>query len=282
MPRVLLISKAPLARRIDGAVLERLFACGGLDAVRVERAMRNHDAARRTVLEVLAGCDVHDVPLDVVVPADAVGCDVIVTVGGDGTVLAANALGADCPLITVNSDPGGSIGVFTRCNASSVADLVVAWRSGRAVVEEIPRLAVQIADQPLLHVLNDCLFASTNPAAMTRYVVQVDGASERQRSSGVWIATAAGSTAAIHSAGLAPVSCDQPALLFKVREPFHGHHPLAVLEGVQRPPRDLRLIPAMPDVVLYIDGSHQRHVLPPGSVVDFTGSPIPLRLLRLG
>ena len=39
------------------------------------------------------------------------------------------------------------------------------------------------------------------PAAMTSYTLDIGSVSEPQRSSGLWIATAAGSTAAIRAAG---------------------------------------------------------------------------------
>jgi NAD+ kinase len=209
-----------------------------------------------------------------------------VTVGGDGTVLTANSLDSALPMITVNSDPGGSIGMYTRCTARNFPELFNAWLDGAAHVETIPRLQARIDTGPAWRILNECLFASANPAAMTRYLLELPGNEgwsaplrEAQRSSGVWIATASGSTAAIRSAGMETIEAHAPALLFKVREPFQGMRPMAVLEGKQLPPAGLRLTPAMPGVSIFIDGPYFHRTVPPGAVVEFSPSPLPLRLL---
>ena len=280
MPRVLLVGKLPLARRLDPAVLNRLIERDVLDGVRIAASEANHQHTLSVVRAGLVACTVNEVTVERLRSAEAKDCDLIVTVGGDGTVLSANALGVSAPLLTVNSDPGGSMGVFARTDVHGVAALIDAWLRGRATSEDIPRLAVNVDGAPGVCFLNDCLVASANPAAMSRYVLEVDGRREQQRSSGVWVATAAGSTAAIHSAGMTPIPYHRPALLFKVREPFQGHGMLALREGMQMPPSGLRLIPAMNDITLYVDGPHHRHVLPPGAVVEVLPHHEPLRLLR--
>ena len=45
------------------------------------------------------------------------------------------------------------------------------------------------------------LFANISPAATTRYTLRLGERKEEQKSSGIWISTAAGSTAAISAAG---------------------------------------------------------------------------------
>ena len=50
-------------------------------------------------------------------------------------------------------------------------------------------------------ILNDILFANLYPAAVTRYKIKYNGRQEVHKSSGVWISTATGSTAAISAAG---------------------------------------------------------------------------------
>jgi NAD+ kinase len=130
-------------------------------------------------------------------------------------------------------------------------------------------------------ILNECLFASANPAAMSRYVLINGDQRESQRSSGVWVSTAAGSTAAIRSAGAEPIEAHRSALLFQVREPFQGRAPMTLLGGQQVPPSGLSLMPAMPGISVFIDGPHFKRSVPPGSIVSFAASPIPLQLLCL-
>ena len=82
-------------------------------------------------------------------------------------------------------------------------------------------MQVEIDGVPVYsRVLNDVLFSHPIPAATTRYAIRRDGRAEEQRSSGVWIATAAGSTAAIHSAGGKILPITSQRLQFVVREPY--------------------------------------------------------------
>jgi NAD+ kinase len=280
--RILLVSKTPLLQQLEPAMHARLAASGAVEVERLRQAADNHEATLQAVRRGLTGHKVNEWQVDRLQPQDAVGKDLVVTVGGDGTVLTANSLDTDTPLLTVNSDLAGSIGKFTRCTAQDFADLFAAWVEGRARLEALPRLQVRIEGGTPWRVLNDCLISSANPAAMTRYLLEADGQREIQRSSGVWVATAAGSTAAIHSAGLAPwPEVDAPALLFKVREPFHGQRPLTLLEGRQAPPRGLRLTAAMPGISVFIDGPHLHRGVLPGATVEIGACPTPLNLVAM-
>jgi NAD+ kinase len=279
--RILLLAKTPLVERLEPTVLKRLAAGGAVNLDRLGVAAQTHERTLALVRKLIGAHRVNEWKVERLQARDAEGKDLVITVGGDGTVLTANSLDADIPLLTVNSDPAGSIGMYTRCTADNFAALFDAWLAGKAVEEIIPRLQVRIDNGAPWRVLNECLFASANPAAMTRYVLDTGAARESQRSSGVWVATAAGSTAAIRSAGVEPVDAHQAALLYKVREPFPGRGPMDLLEGRQLPPVGLKLMPAMPGVSLFIDGPHFHRTVPPGSVAEFSASPKPLRLLRM-
>lgn len=279
--RILLLAKTPLVERLEPTVLKRLAAGGAVNLDRLAVAAQTHEQTLALVRKVIGAHRVNEWKVERLQAQDATGKDLVITVGGDGTVLTANSLDADIPLLTVNSDPAGSIGMFTRCTADNFAALFDAWLAGKAVEEIIPRLQVRIDNGVPWRVLNECLFGAANPAAMTRYVLTDGERRESQRSSGVWVATAAGSTAAIRSAGVEPVDAHQAALLYKVREPFTGRGPMDLLEGRQLPPVGLKLMPAMPGVSLFIDGPHFHRTVPPGSIAEFSVSPNPLRLLRL-
>ena len=285
MKRILLVAKTPLLSRLEPAVLARMTGSGASNLERLRGAAAAHEATLLAVRKALSAHRVNEWQIDRLQPRDAEGKDLVVTVGGDGTVLTSNTLDSELPMITVNSDPEGSIGVYTRCTGATFPALFAAWLAGTARTEVIPRLQVRIDSGPCWRILNECLVASANPAAVTRYLLEVPGpdgaptAREFQRSSGVWVSTAAGSTAAIRSAGVTPVPAHEPALLYKVREPFELRGPLALTEGRQLPPRGLRLIPGMPGISLFIDGPYFHRGVPPGSNVDFSASPIPLRLV---
>jgi NAD+ kinase len=286
--RILLISKTPLVARLESGVIGRLSHSGAIDIERLRSAASNHEQTMVAVRRALSQHKINEWQVDRLQPRDAEGKDLVVTVGGDGTVLTANSLDSELPMITVNSDPGGSVGMYTRCSAARFPELFEAWLAGRAQVEAIPRLQVRIDGAAPWRILNECLFASANPAAMTRYLLEIPGAAgagawqrEEQRSSGVWVSTASGSTAAIHSAGADTVEAHQAALLYLVREPFQGLRRMSLLAGRQLPPLGLRLTPAMPGISIFIDGPYIHRSIPPGSLVEFAASPIPLRLLTV-
>ena len=66
--------------------------------------------------------------------------------------------------------------------------------------------------------LNDCLFANVNPAATTRYYLKYGDQGEFHKSSGIWLSTAIGSTAAIRAAGGTQLTRETRKLQFIVRE----------------------------------------------------------------
>lgn len=282
MPRILLVTKTPLLRRLREDDHLRLLQAGALAPAQLEGPARRHDACLADVRAALAQDKVREVRVEDLVPQDAEGIDLVVTVGGDGTVFTANTLATTAPFLTVNSDPTSSIGHFASATADMVPDMIDRWKSGQALIEDVPRLRLRTATGTW-NLLNDCLFTSTNPAAMTRSLLECPDGREVHRSSGLWIATAAGSTGAIHSAGAKPVDCHRPALLWQVREPFllrEGSESPRLLTGLQDPPQWLRLTPVIPGIACYLDGPNITIPLAPGQMVEFSGDAPPLRFLR--
>ncbi len=275
--RVLLVAKRPLLERLTSEEAGRR----GQALADLRTAAAAHNSALTVVQNALADCDVRHRTLDEVQPHDADDRDLVVTVGGDGTALVTSVLHATRPVITVNSDPDRSVGHFARCTAETFAPLLAAFRAGHHRLEYLPRLEVRIDHGDPHRFLNDCLFTCRHPALVTRYVLTVDGTSETQVSSGVWVSTASGSTGAIRSAGMQPIEGTASALLFKVREPFQGRHPFALLEGRQLPPRQLDLTAGMPDIDCYLDGAFRRLDLAYGAVARFSAAAEPLPVVDL-
>ena len=277
--KVLIVAKTPAVDRIAAEDRARLVAAGAANADRLADAAESHRAGLAAVRSALAGACLREVRVTELAPGDGRGADLVVTVGGDGTVFTANLLATDAPFITVNSDPVGSVGHYTRCKVADFAERFAAWRSGQHRIEPLPRLAVR-GDGGVHRFLNDCLFTSRNPAALTRLVLECPEGRELQRSSGVWVATAAGSTGAIRSAGSTPLPDGrEPALLWRVREPFLGLGAPQLIEGCQRPPAWLRLTAAMPGCALFLDGPNITVPLRPGETVAISAASEPLRLV---
>jgi NAD+ kinase len=208
--------------------------------------------------------------------------DLIVTLGGDGTLLwASHAVGATCPVIAINSAPKDSVGYFCAADRASMGDALAAALSGRSRETKLARMRVEIdGEECSTRVLNDVLFCHLSPAATSRYALGFRGRREEHKSSGVWIATPAGSAAAIRSAGgrLLPASSAQ--LQFVVREPYTVGKPrYRLLKGVWGEGEQLKIQSHMRTGRLYLDGPHVWKAVEIGSWLRFSRSHEPLSLL---
>jgi NAD+ kinase len=129
-------------------------------------------------------------------------------------------------------------------------------------------------------VLNDALFSHLSPAATTRYAIRFRAREEEHKSSGVWVATAAGSTAAIRSAGGREQPISSKHLQFVVREPYQrGKAAYRVRKGLIGPHERLELQSQMRAGRLYLDGPRIWHAVEIGSRLELSRSDEPLLLL---
>lgn len=240
-----------------------------------------HEDNQRTLATVRSALDESGVQHDWVYRArkrSTEGYDLVVTIGGDGTLLDASHAVVTVPMLGVNSSPRFSVGHFCATTEEGFAETLDRVRARTMPAIELLRLQVRIEERLLPYpVLNDVLFAHHIPAAMSRYVVTANGDRDEHKSSGLWIATAAGSTAAIHSAGgrVVPLGSDTVQLL--ARELYvHNNdaHPLA--HAFTAGP--IELLSKMRVGALYIDGHRIKFNVAYGERVLMTPSPYPLRL----
>jgi NAD+ kinase len=209
------------------------------------------------------------------------GFDLVLSVGGDGTFLeAARRTGVE-PSFGVNSDPAHSVGRFCTADRHSFPELLERALAGRARIRRLARLAMKLNGRPLgAPVLNDVLVCHVNPAAMSHYVIAAGGRREQHRGSGVWIATAAGSTGASHSAGGRLLPLESRRFLYWPRELYSGHRVSYRLKGGLLPAGGrLTLRSLMPEGMVYPDGAHARHPLGYGDILEVGASKTPLSVL---
>ncbi|MEI8258507.1 MAG: NAD(+) kinase, partial [Deltaproteobacteria bacterium] len=129
-------------------------------------------------------------------------------------------------------------------------------------------------------VLNDCLYANRNPAMTSRYFVVFRGVNEEQKSSGIWIGPATGSTAAIGSAGGRRLSPRSRMVQFVVREPYKpdgGRY--ACHQGLVPPGDALEIWNKMREAALFLDGPRTVVHLEIGQRVRFDLSPERLNVI---
>jgi NAD+ kinase len=192
--------------------------------------------------------------------------DVVLSVGGDGTFLAAAHGVAGGVLIGVNSAPRDSVGHFCCSDRRTLPFVLDEVLSGRLPPTRLARLEATLDGRRLETALNDVLVANASPAATSRYVVAAEGAAEEHRSSGVWIATPAGSTAGIRSSGGRRLPLGSRRLQFRVRELYRetGRR-YRLTQGLISPDHELRVSSRMVEGRVWVDGGRWEHRFPFGS-----------------
>jgi NAD+ kinase len=221
-------------------------------------------------------------------------CDLVVTVGGDGTLLAAShGIGAGVPLLGVNSAPMQSVGFFCAAKKGRAKAALAAALAGDMRRAELTRMRVEL-DGTLLHdrVLNEALFCHASPAATSRYILRLVQPRDRgkareieveeQKSSGLWVGPAAGSTAAQRSAGGKVLPLTSTKLQYVVREPYRIEgHMLHLAQGLIDEEQALEIKSKMRQARVFLDGDHIVHDVTIGNVVTMRRSAEPLTVLGL-
>jgi NAD+ kinase len=211
------------------------------------------------------------------------GYDLLISVGGDGTFLELARYTKDLPLLGVNSDPARSTAFFCGADRQTILSCLQALQAGTLPEARLARLAVQLNGKGLPYdALNDLLIAHANPAAVTTYTLHVEGQEEQQKSSGIWISTAAGSTAGIRSAGGRIMPLRSRKLQYLVREPYAGGgQRYQLLKGQLNASTSLRITSKMRRGRIFMDGPHLRFIFGLGDELQVNTSASPLRVLGL-
>jgi NAD+ kinase len=184
--------------------------------------------------------------------------DLIITVGGDGTFFMAAHRAHGTPILGVNSVPTSSLGLFSAANRSTFAAMLEKALERGLPALQLNRMTILINDRARPELaLNDVLIAHPSPAALSRFSVSVDdGKAEVQRSSGIWISTAAGSTAAIRAAGGRRMPLASRRLQYLVREPYDWPSTPRLRHGYAKTAIELRVL--MNQANLWVDGVRTR------------------------
>ncbi|MBI4354218.1 MAG: NAD(+)/NADH kinase [Candidatus Omnitrophica bacterium] len=189
--------------------------------------------------------------------------DLVVSVGGDGTLLQASHLVDGTPVVGVNSDPSRSEAVFCAATRRTVSSILRHAIEGRLDGLALTRLQVKLNGRLLKpFVLNDVLIAHDNPATMSRYHLKIGVRREDQKSSGLWVATAAGSSSAILAAGGRRLAWDAKRFQYRPRELYEGRlHRYHLTGGILPLSAAVEVTWLMREGAAFIDGPHVRHPL---------------------
>ena len=125
--------------------------------------------------------------------------DVVVTVGGDGTVLFAQRLAPSVPILGVNL---GGRGFLADIDPDELPRALKKLRAGELQVVERERLTAMARGKRLPDALNDVVVCSAQAGKTVALSVSIDGKRAMEvRGDGVIVATPTGSTAYAHAAG---------------------------------------------------------------------------------
>ncbi|HEX4962058.1 MAG TPA: NAD(+)/NADH kinase [Thermoanaerobaculia bacterium] len=207
--------------------------------------------------------------------------DLVVVLGGDGTLLAAaRALAPGVPILGVNL---GNLGFLTEINRGELYPALVEVLEGRFATEERSLFDVELrrvsGEPSRFRVLNDAVITKSALARIIELTLQVDGhLIARFRSDGLIISTPTGSTAYNLSAGGPIVN---PLLPVAVLTPICPHalsmRPIVVPDGA---PIEVTLETRREEVYLTLDGQ-EGTPMSFGDTVSITRSPVSVRLAKV-
>jgi len=214
---------------------------------------------------------------------DTSDADLVIAVGGDGTLLAASHNVGGVPILGVNSAPKRSVGFFCAATRKDFRKHLMLALSGKHRELQLSRMAVSLNGRlRSQRVLNEALYCHDSPAATSRYILSIGRVTEEQRSSGIWIGPPAGSTAAQLSAGGKVLPLASRQLQLVVREPYTPvGRKNALARAVVKPNARARVTSKMDESSLFLDGPNRKLAVRLGDYIEFSLSKEPLRLIGL-
>ncbi len=181
--------------------------------------------------------------------------DLVLSVGGDGTLLRAARIAQDAAIFGINSNVKKSEGVLCSATADDFIKKLKQVIEGNFFVKNFTKSRVFLKNSGKSYdALNEIYFGSANSYITSRYSLSFGANEEEQKSSGVVIATGLGSTAWYRSITKEVFSPELRELRFVVREPYWGRlSGINLKEGRVFGEEKLLLKSKMRDAVVAID-----------------------------
>lgn len=186
------------------------------------------------------------------------GNNLIITIGGDGTLLGACRFVSNNIVLGLNLDPDNSVGSLCVANVENFEQILKNYLNKIIFPQSVIRLEIKHNSVilPIL-ALNDILFTNNNPAAMTCYEILIGETQVFHRNSGLWICTPCGSTGATRSAGGQILNITDKIVQWICREPYYVALPIPkLLHGFLKTKDKILIKCKTNDSQLYIDGPH--------------------------
>jgi NAD+ kinase len=209
----------------------------------------------------------------------AEGCDVVLALGGDGTMLGAIRLAAQhgVPALGVNL---GTLGYLTEIDAAHLGGALAALREGDYTTETRTALAVAAnADISEQIAYNDAVLTRVPGRGQAALGLRVDGELlVRYASDGVIAATPPGSTAYAFAAGGPLVSPRADGMIVMPDAPHGLFNRAVVLAGGER--LGIEVLATSAPVSIEVDGRLVGHA-DPGAALEVLAQPDAARVVRV-
>ena len=208
--------------------------------------------------------------------------DLVISLGGDGTFIYASHIIKESCILGINSAPDSSVGHYCTVNIEDeghTEKIICDILNGKRAPILLDRLSVFInGRRTMFPAINDILVADRNPASTSRYILHWNQQKDSQKSSGIWIATQTGSTAAYKSASGKHFSSfeNNRKFGFAVRELYHKKKN-SIQKGIVAENEQFMIQSLMLEGVVYFDGTHDNLKIFPGDKIEIRFSKYPLR-----
>lgn len=198
--------------------------------------------------------------------------DMVFSVGGDGTFLRTSHLIGKQLIMGINSAMQYSVGALCSVTHQQFRKKLEDILAGRYNIKHLHRMRILLNGRTLpILATNDVLYTNHSPAATSRYFINLGRVREEHKSSGVWVATPVGSTAAVSAAGGVAQKLNDARLQFRTREPYQGiYSPYKLIHGFVPRGRKLVILSKMVNSMIFIDGPNDAFRIGYGDRLEFT------------
>lgn len=212
-----------------GASRNSVIASYRREGVDIEKIMASHNAQKRVVNQLSAYFAPEQIlERNQLTTEKLANYDLVIAVGGDDHFKYVSHFVKDKFIIGLNSDPARSEGAITSIRIEDLPRLLSKLEQGEFLVEEWPRLEVEVNGQLLPPACSEIHIGDADSEMTSRSRIEINSNGFSAKGSGVLIATGAGSTGWYKSAGryIFPLgntwARTTPQAAFLVREPYDG------------------------------------------------------------
>ena len=261
-----MVTKIGLVSKLEGSEAPRVAS--KLRKAMIKKSLKVLPEERLAQLQRLPGG----------VPFSEMDADLIVTVGGDGTVLKTcmSITRPETPILAVNM---GRRGYLTEVDPDNAMHTIESFLRGTCRLEKRAKLSAGIEGEKPVDGLNEIVITSGTLSKMLHFTVSIDRSQLLDfRSDGLIVSTPTGSTAYSLSAGGPILDNSVEAFVMTFICPLENLTPLVVSMDSR-----IRLELAAPKLMgtLVVDGRFQRE-LAPQTPVTISRSPHKAVFVRLG